>query len=55
VNGTGVIVVNVGVGTLVLKSGVVGVIQAKIPTVTCYRKKINVIIFTNDIQFRLKS
>jgi len=52
---TGVIVVNIGVTALVLvlESGVVGVIQAKIPIVTCHRKKMNAIIFSRDIKFKL--
>ncbi len=52
---TGVIVVNIGVGVLVLESGVVGVIQAKIPIVTCDRKKMDVIIFSSDIKLKLES
>jgi hypothetical protein len=47
--------VNIGVGVLVLESGVVGVIQAKIPIVTCDRKKMDVIIFSSDIKLKLES
>jgi hypothetical protein len=51
----GVTVVNVAVDTMVLETGVVGAIQATIPTVTCHRKRIQINIFIQHNRFLLQN